>query len=52
MLNKAYKIIVDEQSYIYGRDAHVKPSTNVHQEVKIDQKTGLEAVKMERYPLR
>lgn len=52
MLNKAYKVIVDEQSYIYGRDAHVKPSTNVHQEVKIDQKTGLEAVKMERYPLR
>ncbi len=51
-LNKAYKIIVDEQSYIYGRDAHVLPLTHVYKEVKIDQKTGLEAVKMERYPLR
>ncbi|KIM06877.1 MAG: hypothetical protein KU29_08000 [Sulfurovum sp. FS06-10] len=52
MLNKAYKIIVDEQSFIYGRDAHVLPLTHVYKEVKIDQKTGLEAVKMERYPLR
>ena len=51
-LNKAYKVIVDEQSYIYGRDAHVKPTTNVHKEVEVDQKTGLEAVRMERYPLR
>ncbi len=51
-LNKAYKVIVDEQSYIYGRDAHVSPATNVHEDVLIDQKTGLKAVKMERYPLR
>ncbi|MCH9741495.1 MAG: hypothetical protein K0U38_11760 [Epsilonproteobacteria bacterium] len=51
-LNKAYKVIVEEQSFIYGRDVHVKPTTNVHEEVLIDQKTGLEAVKMERYPLR
>ncbi|MBU1668443.1 hypothetical protein KKC13_08470 [bacterium] len=51
-LNKAYKVIVEEQGYIYGRDAHVKPVIHVHKEVEIDQKTGLEAVKMERYPLK
>jgi len=51
-LNKAYKVIVDEQSYIYGRDAHITPTQNVHEEVEVDQKTGLKAVKMERYPLR
>ena len=50
-LNKAYKVIVDEQSYIYGRDAHIAPTQNVHEEVEVDQKTGLKAVKMERYPL-
>lgn len=52
MLNKAYKVIVDEQSYIYGRDAHVKPVTNVHKEVEIDQATGNEPVMMDRYPLQ
>jgi len=51
-LNKAYKVIVDEQSFIYGRDAHITPTQNVHKEVEVDQKTGLKAVKMERYPLR
>lgn len=33
-LNKAYKIIVEEQSYIYGRDAHIAPLENVHKEVE------------------
>jgi len=41
-LNKAYKVIVDEQSYIYGRDAHIKPITNVHREVTIGESTGIE----------
>lgn len=41
LLNKAYKIIVDEQSFIYGRDAHVKPLSNVHKEVKQDELTKL-----------
>ncbi|WP_304545123.1 hypothetical protein [Sulfurimonas microaerophilic] len=36
-LDKAYKTIVEEQSFIYGRDAHVKPVTNVHQ--KLEPKT-------------
>lgn len=29
LLNKAYRVIVKEQSYIRGRDASVKPATNV-----------------------
>ena len=33
-LNKAYKVIVEEQSYIYGRDAHLAPVQNVHEEVE------------------
>lgn len=44
MLNKAYKIIVDEQSFIYGRDAHVKPVQNVHKEVTEGQSTGVTRV--------
>lgn len=43
-LNKAYKVIVDEQSYIYGRDAHIKPLTNVHKELNAGQMTQLEKV--------
>jgi len=41
MLNKAYKVIVDEQSFIYGRDATVKPVKNVHKELKADESTGI-----------
>jgi len=40
-LNKAYKVIVDEQSFIYGRDATIKPVKNVHKELKPDQSTGV-----------
>lgn len=32
-LNKAYRAIVEEQSYIFGRDATIKPATNVFQTV-------------------
>ncbi|MEA3227916.1 MAG: hypothetical protein U9P38_02465 [Campylobacterota bacterium] len=39
-LNKAYKIIVDEQSFIYGRDTHVKPVKNVYEEVTPNSLTG------------
>ncbi|MEA3522436.1 MAG: hypothetical protein U9R50_05635, partial [Campylobacterota bacterium] len=52
MLNKAYRVIVDEQSYIYGRDPHVKPVKNVHERVNVDQSTGVTAVTMDRYPLQ
>ncbi len=44
-LNKAYKVIVDEQSYIYGRDAHIKPLTNVHKSIDTTQQNELEKVK-------
>ncbi|MDA3946793.1 MAG: hypothetical protein PF439_08960 [Helicobacteraceae bacterium] len=44
-LNKAYKVIVEEQSYIYGRDAHVKPVENVHQEVEIDTLTDVTVIR-------
>jgi len=40
-LNKAYKVIVDEQSFIYGRDATIKPVKNVHKDVKEEQSTGV-----------
>ncbi|MEA2028486.1 MAG: hypothetical protein U9N49_05875 [Campylobacterota bacterium] len=43
-LNKAYRVIVDEQSFIYGRDAHVKPIENVHKEVEEGESTGVEAL--------
>lgn len=44
-LNKAYQIIVKEQSYIYGRDAVVSPAVNVHkEELEQDGLTGLEAI--------
>ncbi|MFW6322411.1 MAG: hypothetical protein ACOC02_02155 [Guyparkeria sp.] len=32
-LNKAYRVIVDEQSFIHGRDATVVPPKNVYEEV-------------------
>ena len=40
-LNKAYKVIVEEQSYIYGRDAHVTPLTNVHEELELETSTEI-----------
>lgn len=43
-LNKAYKVIVEEQSFIYGRDAHVKPVENVHKELVVDESTMVEAL--------
>jgi hypothetical protein len=40
-LNKGYRVIVQEQSYIKGRDAAVKPAVNVHASVSEDQPTGI-----------
>ncbi|PVV14092.1 MAG: hypothetical protein B6D77_03615 [gamma proteobacterium symbiont of Ctena orbiculata] len=40
-LNKAYKVIVDEQSFIYGRDATIAPPENVHRKIKESQETGV-----------
>jgi len=44
-LNKAYKLIVEEQSFIYGRDATIKPSKNIHKKLKENQTTHLKAIK-------
>ncbi|MBT8348245.1 MAG: hypothetical protein KJP24_02175, partial [Sulfurovum sp.] len=40
-LNKGYKAIVEEQSYIYGRDTHIKPMKNVYKMIKEGQVTGI-----------
>lgn len=40
-LNKAYREIVKEQSYVRGRDAVITPSLHVHKEVKQDRETGV-----------
>ncbi len=32
-MNKAYRVIVDEQSFVYGRDPSVTPPSNVYDEV-------------------
>jgi hypothetical protein len=40
-LNKAYKAIVEEQSYIYGKEAVIKPMENVFKKVKEGQLTGV-----------
>ena len=40
-LNKAYKVIVNEQSYIYGRDPHVEPVTNIHKTISLGESTGV-----------
>jgi hypothetical protein len=44
-LNKAYKVIVDEQSFIYGRDAHVQALENVHREVAPATSTNVTVIK-------
>lgn len=40
-LNKAYKVLVDEQSFIYGRDTLLAPPANVHETVTDGQETGV-----------
>jgi hypothetical protein len=41
-LNKAYRVIVMEQSFAQGRDATIKPVANVHREVDERVETGVE----------
>lgn len=40
-LNKAYREIVKEQSYVRGRDAVITPGLHVHKEVEQDEATGV-----------
>lgn len=41
-LDKAYRVIVQEQSFAKGRDATVLPQKNVWQQVEQDRPTGIE----------
>lgn len=43
-LNKGYRSIVEEQSYMYGKDANVKPIENVYNEIEQGQITGIKTV--------
>lgn len=40
MLNKAYKALVETQTFIDKRVAHIKPLKNVYKEVPPEKKTG------------
>jgi hypothetical protein len=40
-LNKAYKILVEEQSFAFGRDAPVTPVETVHKSIRIGTETGI-----------
>jgi hypothetical protein len=43
-MNKAYKVIVEEQGFVYGRDATVTPPENVHESITPDQATGISVI--------
>jgi len=44
-LDKGYKVMVGEQSYIYGRDANVKPMENVYkEELQAHKSTSIDKV--------
>ena len=40
-LNKAYRLIAQEQSYVRGRDATIEPVTTVHRRVESGTPTGI-----------
>lgn len=50
-LNKAYKTIVDQQSYIYGRDANITANTNVLLKIEEDQ-TPLKDIHRYKWDMR
>lgn len=41
-LNKAYRVLVREQSFIEGRDAFVSPPAAARRQVRLEQATGIE----------
>lgn len=41
-LDKAYQAIVKQQSFVFGRSAHVRPMQNVHRSVEAGAPTGIE----------
>ncbi|HVJ18619.1 MAG TPA: hypothetical protein VM686_24530 [Polyangiaceae bacterium] len=40
-MNKAYRLLVQEQSFRFGRELVLDGAKNVHQRVPIDEKTGV-----------
>ena len=44
LLNKAYRVIVQEQSFVEGRDATLLPLDTVHREVMQDEETGIDSL--------
>lgn len=42
-LNKAYWLIVQEQSFVHGRDPVIAPAKNVMQQVELGRETGIAA---------
>lgn len=42
-LDKAYKVIVDEQSFVHGRDATIAPAANVHESIVLGTPTRIAA---------
>ncbi len=51
-LNKAYRAIVAEQDYLYGRDARVTPPVNVYREVDNETSPTLPADKFHLWDIR
>ena len=51
LLNKAYKTIVDDQDYIFGRDAIVVPPENVHRRIDNEATPTLPASRIFKWNL-
>lgn len=51
-LNKAYRLIVQEQSFIHGRDATVIPAQNVYSQVDPEAVTPLPQDRQEQGEIR
>ncbi len=51
-LNKAYRTIVEQQDYIYGRDATVAPPKNVYDQVSNESSPTLPAEKIYAWDIR
>lgn len=51
-LNKAYRVLVEDQDYIYGRDATVRAPHNVHQRIDNETATTLPPEVVHRWDLR
>ncbi|MDF2183111.1 hypothetical protein [Neptuniibacter sp. CAU 1671] len=51
-LNKAYKVIVHEQDFMYGRDATVLPPNNVFDKIDMDTAPTLPEEKFYRWDIR